>query len=383
MPHIINLVDRIFMVEKSDVALLNFSGDRDVALNKPTYTYQDKKADLALGFQKSFWSREDGSKYWGVTTVEHWGDNDQKPKLNVAKLNYTNLAPTLAKGNSALTISGGGNSNLANETDTSNEFEEFRGGVTYHHGVVDDLTMGVGFVYEDYLIGFTQLTYQSDPLRTTVSILANDTGVDFRSHIRLQPVDSFVLNYYHDNEKDKFDANWKLASGLTLLARGNSKNDSLSTGVQLAVRNQFMSVSANAALDNNNNLQWNLDSRIGNFRIVHGNNQYKSTSELNLDLLESNAMGFRCTTFVQYESKLEKADEEFIVWGSKLQSGEKITPNQHRWTVDLGYGSGKHGNGLIASGSVALKSNLFFKLTYQDISADSDDTKIKLQLSSK
>ncbi len=251
VPQIINLVDRIFTVNKSDIS--DFTIDRDaqivfrdrfslslsenqgVALGKSPYTHKDRQADLILGFQKTFWGNENKGKYWGVTTIEHWGENEQpQATVNLASLNYTRLATALPRGNSTLTLSGGGNENLARETETSREFNHFRGGISYHHGVVKDVTMGVGFVYEDFLVGFTQFTYNSAsfPLKTTVSLLAKESGFDFRSHVRFQPAKDFVLNYYHDEEKNQFDASWNLFSALTLVADGDTKQDKFSTGIK-------------------------------------------------------------------------------------------------------------------------------------------------------
>ena len=291
-----------------------------------------------------------------------------------------------------LTVSGGGNKNLAKEGNlakenlTPREFDKFRGAVSYHHGVGENVTVGTGFIYEDSWVSFTQLTHHSDrfPLRTTVSLLSQESGgVDFRSHMRFKPADSLTVNYYHDREKDTFDANWKIVPGLTLTANGNSQKETITKGVKMAVKNEFMSVSAKATLDGENNLQWKLQSEIGGLKFSHGNTPKKSTSEIGIDLIESETLGFQCTAFVKYETKIVRQNENnFTVWGAKLKSGEKIAPNKHIWTLDLGYGSGIHGNGSIISGSVALQSNLFLKLNYQEISRKSDDTKIELKLSS-
>ncbi|MGD1918089.1 MAG: hypothetical protein ACFCAD_03920, partial [Pleurocapsa sp.] len=253
------------------------------------------------------------------------------------------------------------------------------------HGVVEDFTMGVGFVYEDFLVGFTQLTYnsQSFPLKTTVSLLAKESGLDFRSHVRFKPVENFVLNYYHDKDKDKFDASWNIFSGLTLVADGDLKKDKFSTGIKVAVHSDYMSISAKAALDNNNNLQWKLKSNIGGLKFTHKSTKEKSTSEIDLDLVKSDTFGFQCSAFVKYESEAKHNKHPFLVWGNKLQSGEKITANKHLWSVNLGYGTSSYGSGLIASGSVFLKPSMFLKLSYQEISATSDDTKIKLQIGSR
>ena len=402
VPHIINLVDRIFTVDKSDINKfaidqktqivfgdrfsLSLSENQGITLGKSPYTHKDSQADLVLGFQKTFWESTKKEKYWGVTTIEHWGDREQpEGNIDLAKLNYTRLTAPLPRGNSTLTVSGGGNNNLAEENDISKEFDHFRGGISYHHGVVEDVTMGVGFVYEDFLVGFTQFTYNSNsfPLKTTVSLLAKESGVDFRSHVRFEPAQNFVLNYYHDQDKDKFDASWNLFSGLTLVADGDTEKDKFSTGIKVAVHSDYMSISAKAALDSNNNLQWNLKSNIGGLKFTHGSSKEKSTSEIDLNLNQSNSWGFQCSAFVKYENETKHDGDRFIQWGNKLQSGEKITPNEHLWSVNLGYGTSNYGSGLIASGSLALKPNLLLNLSYQEISATSDDTKIKFQISSK
>ena len=412
VPQIINFVDRILTVNKEDnisfavdqnlqirlrnnqrsKIISNFSSkidlqnNQDISLDKLPYTsYKDDRANLALGFQNTFWSGGNNHKYWGLTTVEQWGGNPNQ-KLNIAKLNYLDAAPKLSSGSSTLTVSGGGEQNLAKEADISREFGKFRGGVTYHHGIANQVTVGVGFVYEDLLVGFTQLTYESDllPVKTTVSLLAKESGIDLHSHVRLQPSKNLVLNYYNDDKKHKFDANWGIVPGLTLVAKSNSKDKSFSTGIKVAVHNDFLSLSANAVVDNNNNLYWNLNSQIGRLKIAYGNNQQKSTAELNFRLLDSDVYGFQCSTFLKYEAHLvNQNQEQFTTLGGSLHSGKIVNQNNHLWTFELGYGQGSHGKGIIASSSVALKPNLFLNLTYHEISPTSDDTKVKLLLSSK
>ena len=404
-PQVINFVDRSVTVDKFDTlnfttdqdrqiifrnsfnSNLNFTDNSDLSLEKLPYSHQDQQGELILGFQQTFWPSENNRKYWGLTTIEQWGDpGNQKQKLNLEKLNYTNLAPTLPSGSSALTVSGGGNNNLAKKANSSREFEKFRGGVTFHRGVANNVTMGLGFVYEDLLVGFTQLTYDSDhfPLRTTVSVLARESGLDFYSHVRFRPADNFTLNYYHDQEKQKFDLNWGMISGFTFTAKGNSKNDSLSTGIKVAINSNYFTLTAQAALDNQQNLHWKLDSRIGSLQFIHSSQEQKHNSELNVNLLNSKPLGIKCSAYVKYETRAVKQNQEnFTVWGGRLNSWEKIGKNKPRWTLDLGYGYGAQGQGAIASSSVALKPNMLLKLTYQEISRVSDDTKIKLQLSSQ
>ena len=391
-PHLFGSFDRSFTLERQGKLKPagNLGGDR-LPSNKIPYIHQTEQNDLILGFQNAFWSGSNPGKYWGITTVERWGNSDRQLKLS--KLNYTNSAPILATGSSSMTFSGGGKRNLAPKAKlardryNSSEFEEFRGGITYHHGIASQITMGVGFIYENKVAGFTQLVYDSDilPIKTTVSLLAKDSTVNLHSHVRFQPAENFALNYYHDAEKQKFDLNWQVAPDFTLVGKGNSKSESYSAGIKVAMRNDFLSLTATAQLDNDRNLQWQVNSQIGPLQLVYKTAQRKRSSELNAKLFDSSQLGLQGATFIEYQSELKKARnefEEFVVWGGKLQSTRIVANNKHLWSLDLGHGLGVNGRGLIIDGAVALRPNLFLKLKYQTISAVSDDTKVKLQLSS-
>ena len=352
------------------------------------YIHKSVGGELQLGFQPTFWSGESKERYWGVTTVEHWGDgyNVSSPQLD-----YINLAPTLGSGSSILTFSGGGNHNLAQPVvldkndNTTREFEDFRGGVTYHHGIFQQLTMGVGFVYEDNLAGFTQLTYNSDilPLKTTVSVLSKESTTEVRSHVRLQPAQNFVLNFHSDARQQKFNADWAIYPGFNFIAKANSRESNYSTGFKLAVQNNYFSLKASATLDSQQNLQWNLNSQIGGLQFSHSSDRLKSDSELSNSLFDSQSLGFQCSAFFKYQTQQNKnGQQEFTVWGGRIRSQTKVGKNKHQWSIDLGYGNSDRGKGLIANGSVALKPDLFLKLDYQEVSAVSDETNVKLQLSS-
>ena len=386
-PQLSEAVNLVVNVDRSKRFDSQLRSDR-IASQRP-YIHHSKQIDLIVGYQNTFWSNQKKRKYWGVTTVQLWGKNTQQ--LNLSKLNYTNSAPKLEKGSSSLTVSGGGKNNLIASADDAkddyfSEFEEFRGGVTYHHGVNSDLTMGVGFVYDDLLVGFTQFTYDSDvlPIQTTLSLLAKDSDVDLHSHVRFQPADNFVVNYYQDKEKQKFDLNWNVVSGFAFLAKGDIKNESYSTAIKVAVRNDYLSFSATATLDHDRNLDWKVNSQIGRFKFNYSSNKRKSSSELNTHFFSSPSLGFECSIFVKHQNReVKKEQEEFVVWGSKLYSTKKVGDNKHYWTLNLGYGSGEHGKGMVVEGAIAVNPNLFLKLNYQEISAVSDDTKIELKLSSK
>ncbi|WP_036478252.1 hypothetical protein [Myxosarcina sp. GI1] len=378
----INIDRNIGVKLKQEGVKINPVNDRVLSLKQQPFTQQNQKENLILGFQNTFWPSQN-QKYWGLTTIEHFGKGHSEEKFNLSRLNYANEAPVLAPGNAVLTVSGGGNKDLVDRTTNSKEFEEFRGGVAYHQGLSDDVTVGVGFIYENLLQSFSQFTYQSDflPLRTTVSLLTGERGLEVRSHIRLKPLNDLVVNYYNEPEKQRFDLNWAMLSGLNLTARGNSQQELLSAGLKVAAKNEYFSLNAKAELDNNNNWNWQLDSQLGNLQLVLAANKFKTQSEVNLNILDSLPVGFDCSLFFKYEIRqLPDSQKNLTIWGGSLHSRSLFKSDRYRWKFDLGYGYGSQGDGAILSTSVRLKPNLSLRVIYEEVSALSDDTNVKLQL---
>ncbi|NJO97649.1 MAG: hypothetical protein HC764_17985 [Pleurocapsa sp. CRU_1_2] len=211
--------------------------------------------------------------------------------------------------------------------------------------------------------------------------MAKESGIDFYSHIRFQPTPNFVANYYLDAEKQKFDLNWSVYNGLTVIVTGNSKTKSYSTGVKIAIDNNYLSLHATAALDNEQNLRLQLNSQIGRLKFTYSSNQYQSNLELRGQLLNLDNLGLQCSAFVKYQTSGKK-QQEFMVWGANIHSQAQVSPNKHQWEFELGYGTSSDDQGWMANSTIALQPNLFLKLGYQEVSAVSDETKIKLQLSS-
>ena len=385
--NVINLDNWLFN-DNSLTPNLNIVKKHNLALGQKPFSHQNKHTNLILGFHPTFWPSNTG-KYWGLTTVEQWGEKEtnQPFKLQLNKIDTPVLLP---EGTSTLTVSGGGSKNLVQPNNLLGEFPDFRGGVALHRGVSEDLTLGLGFVYEDFLLGgFTQLSYQPHeiPLEANFSLLTKEQGLELHSHLRFQPGDNFVLNFYSKDSEDseqKFDLKWGIISGVTLTAKGDTKKESLDAGVKLAFNGESFSLSASAVLDNEDNLHWNVNSKFGRFQLKYASKPLKTNSEFNYAFLSPEEAGFQCSFFFNYEARQLKRSEEYLnIWGGRINSGEKLGNNKYRWTFDLGYGVGSQGTGLIASTATAIKPDLFIKLSYQEISVTSNEPKLKLEIGSK
>ncbi|MGK7949182.1 MAG: hypothetical protein AB4368_10365 [Xenococcaceae cyanobacterium] len=359
---------------------------QNLALGKKPFSHQDKDTNLILGFHPTFWPNQTG-KYWGLTTIEQWG----KQKTNQAvqlQLNQhqNNNNLLLPEGISTLTISGGSKKNLVKKDNLLGDIEDFRGGVALHQGVSNDLTLGVGFVYDDFLLGFSEISFQPEdiPLKTKVSLMGRDQGLELHSHVIFQPAENFVLNFYSKDSEQKFDLNWGLISGVTLTAKGNSDKESLQAGLKFAFKTKYLAFAASAMLNNQERMEWQIDSKLGDLQLKHTNKPLKTSSELSYAFLSSHKNGFQCSFFVNYESRELKRSQEYLnVWGWRLNSGEKLDNKKYRWTFDLGYGSGSQGAGIIASVSKSLKPDVLLKLSYHEISVTSNEPKFKIEIGSK
>lgn len=364
--------------------------DREVASLKETpYLHELDRVDFILGKHSTFWQSENRQKYWGLTTVKTWGDGaTQDDDFGLKKLNYMGAAPILAPESSTLTISGGSKKNLVEDEDNLvNELEDFRGGVAFHQSLDKEVTVGMGFVYEDFLLGFSQLTYQPEklPLRTTVSLIQGQDGLEVYSHLKLQPSEEIVLNLYSDSQDQKFDFNWGLVSGLTLTADGNSKNENLRGGAKLDFKNDFFSFRAEAQLDNNNKLQWEVDSQLGNLRLKYTTDALESDTEVKYNFNTVRDSGFQYSLFFKNKTRQRrknKDQEALAVWGWNVHSADEVAKDRYHWEINLGYGFGSEGGGAIANVGVALASSLSLKLSYEEVSLTSDETIFKLQLDS-
>ncbi len=355
-----------------------------LSLDNNPYVYDRDRSKAILGFHNTFWPSQNGQKYWGVTTVEELGakSNDNPNAIQ----NSNDPESILPSGISTLIVSGGGKKNLVTKTNLLGEFEDFRGGVALRRGLSKNLTLGIGLVYEDLARGYSQFTFKPEhfPLKTTVSLVSGEEGLDIRSHLKFQPTDNFVINYYSKTDQQKFDVDWGLVSGLNLLAKGNSQDESFSTGFKLAINSEYFALSAKAELDEKHNWQWQIDSRWGGLHFIHASNLEKSNSELNYELLDAKTLGFQCSVFVKNETQMLKNNEQYLnVWGWRLSSAQKFDARRLLWSFDIGYGVGSQGQGAIASTAMAVSPDLFLKLTYQEISPVSDDMNLKLQLGSR
>lgn len=401
------------------------SNSQPLSLEKIIYKNHQPRADLTLGFHDTFWQSKNSSKYWGLTAVKTWGNQAKNPN----SIQSNHFVPFLPKGTTFLTMSGGGNRNLVEKTNILGEFSDFRGGIALQQGLSQNVSVGVGFVYDNLLLGFSQISYQPSnlPLQTSISLVTGKQGTELHSHLNFKPTENlainfysdrndkkfalqwgitpglsliakanskqgsfsagiksknFLLNYYTDREKQTFDLQWEIISGLSLIAHGNSQKNSLATAIKFKLQKDRFTLNAIAGFNNKNVWQWKIDSQIGNLKLALVNNDFKNSANLSYDVLTLPNPNLTFSLFANYENReVKNKDESLTVSGWQVASNEQFGNHQHRWQFNFGYGVGSQGKGVVASAGAAVSSDLFLKLSVEEVSLVSDRLNFKLELS--
>ncbi|MGB7519980.1 MAG: hypothetical protein WA896_10150, partial [Spirulinaceae cyanobacterium] len=202
------------------------------------------------------------------------GQLTDEPEIQEA--NFSTLPTQLPAGASALTVSGGGRREFRGENELWGSFTDWRGGVAYRRGMTEDLTLGLGLVYDHQWLGLGEFFYQPQklPLQATVSALVDveEGDGDINANLRFQPSRNFSLNLDSDRLSNRFNLNWQIFPGLTLTGNGNSRDATLAGGLRVAHSSRYFSLFATASLDIDNNLRWSLNQRLGNLRLTHQGN---------------------------------------------------------------------------------------------------------------
>ena len=367
----------------------DLTNDHTWRLQEAQYLRQTESADFVLGSQPSFWSGQ-GHDYWGLTTVRRWGfappqqseANGFKPdqRLQARPTEGANLTPgQLPTGASALTISGGTEREFAvDNTDLLGKLQGFQGGVSYRYGVSEDVTLGTGFVYEDSIRGLGELFYSpSQSVQFRVSALGDpNAGVDINSQIRL-PSLTFDLNYDRDLDLSQFKLDWKLGSGFSFAANGNSLDD-LTPGVRYSYKSPDFFTSIRADLDSDSNLLWQFNSQWGRFNLSSGQQKFTSNSELSVNVAGEGSWGH----FLRFNYKTRDNNEfedDLAILGWRYRSQEQLA-NQRLWEFEVSYGMGSQGDGLITSVATGIVPGLGLQVGYEDISVASHEPSFTLKL---
>lgn len=300
------------------------------------------------------------------------------PETRVA--NFSSLPGQLPLGASALILSGGTNQQSNNSF--TGHFGGFRGGIAYRRGITETLTLGTGFIQDQSPQTLIEALYVPDglPLKVAISALTDlqtaDTTVN--ANIQFRPSQQFSLNLNSNQFSQRYNADWKVAKGLTLISRGSTRDQAISGGARFSWNTSTLSLLGNALIDSQGRLRWRLNSRMGALGIRHSGSEVTTQSELFYNLSGGRAYGDGHGLIIDYTTS---NNNQLGTASWRYRSEPVRTRGRSRWDMQLGYGIGSEGNGLIASVTAPLLPGLDIRARYQGISATSDSDTFQIEFS--
>jgi hypothetical protein len=308
----------------------------------------------------------------------------------VRDISLSSVSGQLPKGATALVVSGGVRREMtsSDEFNPLGNFSDFRGGVATRWGVTEDLTVGVGGVYEDSLRGLGEIFYQPQgiPLQVAVSALTgnDESPAEINADINYRPSDKFTARFNSDRFSSRFGVDWQVAKGVTVLGSTDSRDGAVTGGLRLGFGGRNWFTSASATYDTKDRFRWNSYNRLQQFELTSNGNEVGSQSLLSYNLSGSNSLyGTGNSIFLGYNtSKGVKDNNSLATVGWRYNSKAQASDGASLWGAQLGYGFGSQGSGIIASVQTAAIPGILLRANYQGIGINSDESRFGIEIAS-
>ncbi|MEM9541839.1 MAG: carboxypeptidase-like regulatory domain-containing protein [Cyanobacteria bacterium P01_E01_bin.42] len=297
---------------------------------------------------------------------------------------FTNVAGQLEAGTSATIVSAGVRRVTgAAEAGLLGELENIAVGVGQRWGISENFTFGLGAVADNNFRGLGELFFSptGTNFQLGASILTPDRDEtwDINSEIYFRPVPQFWARFNSDRFSRRLNLNWRVFPNLSLLGSYDNING-LAGGIQsVAGRNNYFSF-VRATLDEENNFRWNIIQRLGTIEFTQRGTEIGSTSELDFNLSGNSFFDWGHSFLVGYETRNFGNDNELATLGWRYRSPERARDGRYLYAVEVGYGFGSLGSGLIATAQTTVIPGFLLRAIYQGISVTSDRESYRLEL---
>jgi hypothetical protein len=287
----------------------------------------------------------------------------------VRSLGKNNLSGNLSRNNRALVTSVGWRAD-----DSNSKNNNFRGGLSYRQGISENLTVGMGVVSDRSILALGEIFYQFNriPLQVSVSALTDfNNQFELTSLIDFQPSSNLRVNLITNSSDQHFLFNWNAWNNLVILAKGSVKNSNLETGLQYHFYNQDFSAFTQLTFDTDSNLRWNIALGLANWKFQQIGADSQVNSQLNYTFSDRSRQSLLLKHSIDETAYLTS-----LQWNYRSNSSEGGLP----WQIDLGYGIGTRGSGIIASISTSVLPGVDLRCRYQEVSLNSDKSDFRLEL---
>lgn len=270
-------------------------------------------------------------------------------------------------------------------------FPSFRGGVSRRWGLSNNLTIGVGALYDRQLRGLAELFFQSpeSPLEVAVTAMppSGDLPWFVNSEVRFEPSSKLRARFLNEMRGDegeeqlasRLEVDWQIFPGITLSGSMDSQ-DVGTAGILFSFNRKNSSTFLRLNLDTENRFRWNLTQRLGRMELSSRGNDVSSSTELTYGISQDNSPSNRHALVLSYETRDQDRSDRLAAFSWRYRSPQRTIDNQVTWEARVGYGIGSRGTGIVASVQTALIPGILIRARYQGASLTSDEPTFNVEL---
>lgn len=293
---------------------------------------------------------------------------------------YTTTPGQIPAGASALVFSGGLRHEFGSTQSLMGNFSDFRGGIAQRWGLSEDLTVGLGGVYDESPRGLAELFFRPKniPLQVSASALMGNR-LDLVADVRFDPSPYFNMTFSSDRFSSRFNVNWNILRGMSLFATSDSRYGT-GGGVQLNFSGKNYYSFARLSLDTENRLRWNLLQRLGKLELTQFGNEIGTFSELTYNVSSGTFLNLGHSLLLNYETRSQNGSNNLMTLGWRYRSEQRAIDGNYLWEAQFGYGFGSQGAGAVASLSTTVLPGILLRVRYQGVSVTSDESSFNVDL---
>ncbi|MBG1270304.1 carboxypeptidase-like regulatory domain-containing protein [Nostoc sp. WHI] len=295
---------------------------------------------------------------------------------------FSRVAGQLPAGASALIFSGGLRRGSFGNQSLLGNFSDFRGGIAQRWGLSENLTVGLGGVYDESAKALAELFWQPAnlPLQVAVSALT-DNDWDVNTDIRYNPSPNLSAAFTSDRLSSRFNLDWRVFPQLILFTTTDSR-DATSGGIQFNLSGKDAFTFARVSLDTKNRLRWNLLQRLGKLELTQRGNEISTLSELTYNLSQNRFSNSGSALLLNYETQNQNRSDNLLSVSWRYRSPQRAVDGSYQWEAQLGYGIGSQGSGPVATLSTTVLPGLLLRARYRSVSPSSDEATFSIDLAS-
>ncbi|TVQ57571.1 MAG: carboxypeptidase regulatory-like domain-containing protein [Spirulina sp. DLM2.Bin59] len=259
------------------------------------------------------------------------------------------------------------------------QLQDFGGGIAYRRGISEDLTLGIGGIYDGGLYGLAELFYQPKrtPLRLAISgLISNDADVNAEM---VWDERDLYITVNTDLERTRYSLNWQVFRGLRFSSRG-TLDESARFGLQYSTSGRSSSTILGFNWQTDNQIDWRWYQRLDQFTLSHRGSDRPDLFTTNTQL--DYRLNWSEFLTLGIDTEAARQHHYLITAGWQYRSRDRNSIGQSLWQTELGYGIGSQGHGPYALIGTTVIPGLFLEARYETIALRSNRDRFTLQLRS-